>query len=161
MKKILMVSILLISFILIVPQISFCNEPPGCGANDWTIIGPPVVGTWVVDYLGDVNGIPNLSFKFSGCCADCFDKCTTSKVKIEWTDSALGLMPEGISQENIQDYNIPGRGTKKCNPIVNGIELKDLVVHTILKFDNQTDIDGDGIKELVAEVVMYYWVCNP
>jgi hypothetical protein len=158
MKKIVMVSILLISFIMIAPQICFCNEPPSCPLG-WTIIGPPVVGTWVVDYVSGAYPNYNLSFKFKGCCANCFDGGKTSKVNIEWLDT-LPVMPEEIELEVIQDYSIPGRGPGKCNPIVEGTELKDLVVTTILKFDNQTDIDGDGYKELVADVVMYYWVCN-
>ena len=161
MKKIVMVSILLISFILIAPQICFCNEPPVCDYG-WTIIGPPVVGTWVVDYVGLVNGLPNLSFQFSGCCADCFGNCKPScNVKMKWTDSTLGVMPKDIRLLDIQDYSIGNMAPKNCNPIVEGTELKDLVVTTILKFDNETDIDGDGVIELVAQVVMYYWVCNP
>jgi hypothetical protein len=162
MKKILLVSILLIPLMLMTNQIAYSGvEPPDCGANGWTLIGPPVVGTWVVDFVGYLNGSPSLLFEFKGCCADCFENCKAScNVRIKWTDNILGIMPEEIRFEDVNNYNIAGRGPKNCNPIVNGTELKDLVVTTFLKFDNQSDIDGDGVIELVTEVVMYYWVCQ-
>jgi len=163
MKKILLVSILIIPLMLITGQTGNAVEPPNC-QHGFTIIGPPIVGTFVVDLMS-VNppGSPflyTLSAEFNGCCADCFSQCKAScNVKFKFT-FGLNLLPEEIPLTFVQNQNLPGFGPKNCNPAVGGFELKDLVIHDILTFEKK-DIDRDGVNELVANVVMYYWQCNP
>jgi hypothetical protein len=156
MKKMLLVIGLLFSLMVMAPQVCFCNEPP---PGTWTIIGPPLVGTWIVDYVsGPVDGLYTYSFKFTGCCAVCFDgACHANKVSKEWTDTSTYAISE-FTQEMFQDYNVQGIVSKKCNPIdaTTGVEHQDAVVYTILTF-GMSDIDGDGVDELVGDVVMYYW----
>jgi hypothetical protein len=81
-------------------------------------------------------------------------------VKIEHYLPDVPYLPEQITRQDFLYLNIPGFGPKNCNPVVDGTELKDWVIETILNFENQTDINGDGKNDLVADVVMYYWVCN-
>ena len=159
-KKILLVSIVLISLMFITSQIAFASEPPPCN-NGYTILGPPVVGTWVLDYISG-SGPYTLNATFKGCCANCFGDCKAScNIRIEFPLYDMVYLPEQIPITFLENLNVAGWGPKNCNPIVGGLELKDLIIKTILKFDNQTDIDHDGKKELVADVVMFYWTCNP
>ena len=58
----------------------------------------PLVGIWIIPYASgpDEDGVFTLSVKFSGCCADCFEKKSkANKVSIEWTDT-LNILQEAI-----------------------------------------------------------------
>ena len=123
MKKILLGTMLILSMLFVVTPFASAGEPPSCGG--WTLIGPPLVGTWVIAYVSgpDENGLYTLSFKFSGCCADCLEgKCNANKVSIEWTDTLMKA-PGDISEGDVQNYNVQGIISKKCNPM---IILKDV-----------------------------------
>jgi hypothetical protein len=159
MKKTSLVSILLISLMAITIPVGYAGEPPPC-SNGYALIGPPVVGTVVIKYLSGTDPYYLLSYVFKGCCADCFQgssggSCSKATIQFEKT---LNILPEDFLPEYIQNYNVIGFGPKRCYSKNGG---EDLVVTEILKFDNTTDIDGDGKIEAVADIVMFYWQCNP
>ena len=87
-----------------VNAVSWVSKPfPGV-----LLYADPLVSIWVVAYVigPDGNGVYTLSFKFSGCCADCFERnCKVNKVSIGWTDM-LNILPESIEEYDVRDYNM-------------------------------------------------------
>jgi hypothetical protein len=157
MKKILLVGVLLTALMFITTPIASAGEPPPCG-GPWTLLGPPVVGTLVIKYVG-TDGVNNiLSFKFKGCCADCFKRCEepSCDVIIKFEKPLYNTLPEDITEVDLQNYNVPGWGPKGCFSRKGG---EDLVVTNILKYEIK-DKDGDGINEVFADIVMFYWQCQ-
>jgi hypothetical protein len=159
MKKILLVGILLTALMFTTIPIASAGEPPSCGGpGTWNLLGPPVVGTLVIKLvsIGDPYNI--LSFKFKGCCADCFKRCVEPScdviIKIE---APFAFTPDNFHPEWLQDYNLVGWGPKGCFSRKGG---EDLVITNILKYEVK-DTNGDGINEAFADIVMYYWECKP
>jgi hypothetical protein len=157
MKKILLVSILLIPLMLITTPMTYAGEPPPCGTSGWILMGPPVVGTLVIDYKSGADPYITNSYDFSGCCADCFGRCNSScNVRI-YFEKTLNVLPEEITAGQLLNYNVTARGPKNCFSKQGG---EDLVIMNVLKLDYK-DIDRDGMLEAVADIVMFYWQCNP
>ena len=159
MKKILLVSVLLTALMLITTPIASAGEPPSCGGpGTWTLLGPPVVGTLVIKLVGIDPPNNILSFKFKGCCADCFKRCEEPlcDVIIKLEAPFYGITPDNFDPESLQNFNLIGWGPKGCFSRKGG---EDLVITNILKFQIK-DIDKDGVNEALADIVAYFWECK-
>lgn len=160
MKKSLLVEASFIILMLVIAPIASAGEPPTGCTNGYYIIGPPIVATLVVNYVSG-EGPYELKGTFRGCCAQCFDDCRAFNVKFEVPFDNSPYLPEQYTEGSLQYLNVGAWGPKNCNPEnESGEPIVTLIIETILKFDNTRDIDGDGWKELVADVVMYYWDCK-
>jgi hypothetical protein len=76
-------------------------------------------------------------------------------VIIKFEKPLYNTLPQDIELDDLQNFNVAGWGPKGCYSKRGG---EDLVITHILNYELK-DKDNDGIYEVYADVVMFYWQC--
>jgi hypothetical protein len=137
MKKILLVSVLIITLMLITVPIASANEPP----PGFTIGGPALIGTLIVEYQYYGEPYYYMTVTFRGW-------CKTEYVKKKYCDFPFLTGLDEITRESMLNYVWSLEGPPDCNSECGG---EDIIITRVLKFKKT------GGK-IVADVVFRFLI---